>query len=197
MIDTLRWLLPKAQHRRSLANMGCGPANMRYYHAPSGECRSVIGVRAVAEVLADISRSLPLVFPIHPRTKSRIEQFGLGHYLASAEGIAVLEPLGYLDFLALTSQAKVHCHRLGGTSGGVHCLGNTLPDASAEHRAPYHGYGGDEYTAGNAPDALRTCLQAVLDGIRTSEELVGTLGWPSRRANCCGAWPEAIPGERS
>ena len=78
-------------------------------------------------VFAEVSRQMPLIFPIHPRTRARIESFGLNSQLEASPNIRLAPPLGYLDFLALTSQAKVIVTDSGGlqeesTVLGVPCL---------------------------------------------------------------------------
>jgi UDP-N-acetylglucosamine 2-epimerase (non-hydrolysing) len=55
---------------------------------------------------------LPVVLPLHPRTADRVESFGVGHLL---DGVTVVEPLAYGDFLALASE----CAFLVSDSGGV------------------------------------------------------------------------------
>lgn len=52
----------------------------------------------------EIAEKIPIVFPIHPRTRKQIQQFGFEKYYNG--NIKLLEPLGYLDFLKLYSKAK-------------------------------------------------------------------------------------------
>jgi UDP-N-acetylglucosamine 2-epimerase (non-hydrolysing) len=79
--------------------------------------------------LADLSVELPLVFPLHPRTRGRLEQGGL---LQRAEQVMVLlPPLDYLDMLGLMLEARLVLTDSGGiqeetTALGVPCL--TLRD---------------------------------------------------------------------
>ena len=58
----------------------------------------------ISKALNKISGYLPIVFPIHPRTKKQIKQFGFEKYYNG--NIKLLEPLGYLEFLKLYSNAK-------------------------------------------------------------------------------------------
>ena len=64
-------------------------------------------------VLREVSVSLPLVFPIHPRCQANIESFGLGDLLAS-ERIVTLPPLGYLEMLGLMAGATLVLTDSGG-----------------------------------------------------------------------------------
>lgn len=61
---------------------------------------------------------LPIIFPIHPRTRKRIEEFGL-----SLEGIDVIKPLGFLEFLQLESNAKLILTDSGGVQEETCILG--------------------------------------------------------------------------
>jgi UDP-N-acetylglucosamine 2-epimerase (non-hydrolysing) len=78
-----------------------------------------------------LAEEFPVFFPVHPRTRKNIESFGLQRYLADPErdhrGIVALDPLGYLDFLALNDRARIVLTDSGGvqeetTVLGVPCL---------------------------------------------------------------------------
>lgn len=94
-------------------------------------------LQGLVETLAKISTRLPLLFPMHPRTLGRIKEFALeGHFtylsLNSAvnrrpSALCCLDPLGYLDFMSLMSQARLVLTDSGGlqeetTVLGVPCL---------------------------------------------------------------------------
>jgi UDP-N-acetylglucosamine 2-epimerase (non-hydrolysing) len=68
----------------------------------------------LVEVLIDVSARLPIVFPIHPRTLSKLQAFDLESRLYDAPGIYRLPPLGYRECLCLTSQARVIVTDSGG-----------------------------------------------------------------------------------
>jgi len=59
----------------------------------------------------DVSKILPIVFPLHPRTKKQIENFGLGHFFKK---ITTIEPLPFLDMIALEQTAKIIITDSGG-----------------------------------------------------------------------------------
>jgi len=88
------------------------PSNVDDPHVLSG----------ILEALEQISKTMPILFPIHPRTAKSIEDFGL-----SLNGIRTMQPLGYLEFLNLQSTAAVVLTDSGGaqeetTILGVPCL---------------------------------------------------------------------------
>src|SRR5437867_1954141 len=90
-------------------------------HRPSNvDDPGVLG--GILEALQAISTSMPVIFPIHPRTAKRIHEFGL-----ETKDIRTVEPLGYLEFLNLTSNAGVVLTDSGGlqeetTILGIPCL---------------------------------------------------------------------------
>lgn len=127
MIDTLKHSLNKAKQLSLLSQLGLTP--QRYgvvtLHRPSN-VDDKDTLTAILTVLADIGEGLPLVFPVHPRTRSRMDAFGLSEKLQTSS-ITLLPPQGYLEFLALTSSAKVIVTDSGGlqeesTALSIPCL---------------------------------------------------------------------------
>lgn len=164
MIDTLRWLLPQAQSRDTLKRLHLRPGQYGVVtlHRPS----NVDDPKALAgllEVLAEVAGELPMVFPIHPRTQQRIERFGLAEKLQTP-GIIQLPPVGYLDFLAMTSQARVIVTDSGGlqeesTALGIPCL-TTRPNTER----PITVEEGTSTLVGSDMEKLRRLLRTVLQG---------------------------------
>lgn len=104
-------------------------------HRPSNvDDPNVLG--PILEALQQISKTMPVLFPIHPRTRKRVGDFGL-----SMDGIRTMDPLGYLEFLNLESTAAVVLTDSGGlqeetTILGVPCLTlrhNTERPVTIEH----------------------------------------------------------------
>jgi len=95
-------------------------------HRPGNVDDPAVLQRLLAAVAA-IAPGLPMVFPVHPRTRERLQAFGLVPGPASAGGLRLLAPLGYLDFLRLLDQARLVLTDSGGiqeetTVLGVPCL---------------------------------------------------------------------------
>src|SRR6185503_6601885 len=98
-------------------------------HRPSN-VDDAVTLRGILEALEEIARTIPIVFPIHPRTRKMIEQFGFGRYCSTTprpEGLWVTEPLGYLDLLHLNMHATMVITDSGGlqeetTVLGVPCI---------------------------------------------------------------------------
>jgi UDP-N-acetylglucosamine 2-epimerase (non-hydrolysing) len=87
-------------------------------------------LRGILDALREIGKEIPIVFPIHPRTKKMVEQFRLGEYFSSAgkpQGLWMTDPLGYLELLHLNMHAKMVITDSGGlqeeaTVLGVPCI---------------------------------------------------------------------------
>ena len=85
------------------------------------------GALGIVEALEEIQRRVPIVFPVHPRTRGRFEELGLWRRLERARGLHPTAPLGYLDFLKLVRDAALVLTDSGGlqeetTVLGVPCL---------------------------------------------------------------------------
>lgn len=125
MVDTLLRLRGPA--RASVA--GTRPALQEHHYAVATLHRAAnVDVAAslaeLLEALATVARELPVVFPMHPRTRERVRQHGLTSLL---EGIQVVEPLGYLELIGLVEGAALVLTDSGGlqvetTVLGVPCL---------------------------------------------------------------------------
>jgi UDP-N-acetylglucosamine 2-epimerase (non-hydrolysing) len=80
--------------------------------------------RRILVAIAAIAERMPVVFPVHPRTRQRMESFGLE---GAPKNVLLTEPLGYIDFLSLTSHARLILTDSGGlqeesTALGIQCL---------------------------------------------------------------------------
>jgi UDP-N-acetylglucosamine 2-epimerase (non-hydrolysing) len=132
MIDTLERFRAAARERRAAAGMKLperGYALMTL-HRPSNVDRPE-DLESLLDQLRQVTARLPLLFPMHPRTKARFDEFGLAKDLAAVRGLHATAPLGYLDFLSLMDTARVVLTDSGGiqeetTVLGVPCL--TLRD---------------------------------------------------------------------
>ncbi len=80
--------------------------------------------RGILSAVSQIAADLPVVFPVHPRTRARIDEFGLHDLL---KNVVLTGPLGYVDFLSLTSHSRLVLTDSGGlqeesTALGIPCL---------------------------------------------------------------------------
>lgn len=125
MIDTLQAHLPRARALGVPERLGLEPGRyaVATLHRPSNVDDPVTLTRLLG-ALARIAREVPVVFPVHPRTRERLAAPELA---GRAAPLRLTEPLGYLDFLSLTSAAALVLTDSGGlqeesTALGVPCL---------------------------------------------------------------------------
>ena len=110
MIDTPMKFRDKAAHTGVLDRLGLKSKDyaVATLHRPS----NVDGMEHLAsllDMLRELSRRMPVVFPVHPRTRERMRAAGLTEH-----GLILTEPLGYLEFLRLTSEARLVLTDSGG-----------------------------------------------------------------------------------
>ncbi|MBX2997192.1 MAG: UDP-N-acetylglucosamine 2-epimerase (non-hydrolyzing) [Caldilineaceae bacterium] len=112
MIDTLVRLRPQAEaHWPALQQQfGLARYGLITLHRPSNVDEPAM-LRQILTTLNEIAADLPLLFPIHPRTRQRIQGQGLADL---AGRIQFCDPLGYLEFLALQAHATIVLTDSGG-----------------------------------------------------------------------------------
>jgi len=128
MIDSLQQNLERA--RQSTVRTDLGMHDRDYavmtLHRPSNVDVPETFAR-ILSALESITERLPVVFPVHPRTRKTIAALGLSERVGAMKNLRVIDPLGYLDFLALYSQARLVLTDSGGiqeetTALGIPCL---------------------------------------------------------------------------
>jgi UDP-N-acetylglucosamine 2-epimerase (non-hydrolysing) len=128
MIDTLLQHRERADASSVLQDHDLTPGDyvVITLHRPSN-VDDVATFTRLAGVIDEIQRELPVIFPMHPRTRNKLGELGLDKRFADMRRLRLLEPLGYLDFLKLTAEAGVMVTDSGGiqeetTILGVPCL---------------------------------------------------------------------------
>jgi UDP-N-acetylglucosamine 2-epimerase (non-hydrolysing) len=161
MIDSLLRHLPHAALERVSARIPVedGRYAVMTLHRPSNVDDPDVFRRILAAVAA-IADRLPVVFPVHPRTRQRMQAFGLD---AALKGVLLTEPLGYIDFLSLTSHARLILTDSGGlqeesTALGIQCL--TLRENTER---PVTVTEGTNHIVGTGTDAILAGFNRALD----------------------------------
>jgi len=128
MIDSLVMLRPKFERIDVKDAFGVEPGTYGVVtiHRPSNT-DDPAKLSELMRHLIDASEIVPLVFPLHPRTRKALEKVGLLNELERRLTIKLLEPLSYLSFMALLSKSKVAITDSGGiqeetTYLGIPCL---------------------------------------------------------------------------
>jgi UDP-N-acetylglucosamine 2-epimerase (non-hydrolysing) len=121
MIDTLLAARDQAAASPILGQLGLreGGYGLVTLHRPSN-VDDVATLRALLATLDEVAAGLPLVFPVHPRTAGRLRAAGV---TLDPARWRLIEPLGYLDFLRLTSAAKLVLTDSGGVQEETTVLG--------------------------------------------------------------------------
>jgi len=127
MIDSLFHRLPVAEKSVIHSKLGVikGQYVLTTLHRPSNVDQEEV-LEKLLKALLDVAFELSLVLPLHPRTKKKIEEYKLQGLLESS-GVCTTAPLGYVDFLALSSNAALVITDSGGlqeetTALGIPCL---------------------------------------------------------------------------
>jgi UDP-N-acetylglucosamine 2-epimerase (non-hydrolysing) len=128
MIDALERVRPRFEATDAPAAHGVTPGNYGVVtlHRPENVDDPDQLARAVA-ALAAAGEAVPLLFPVHPRTRARLTAAGQLERLRAAPGVTLIEPAGYVAFMSLVASAAVVITDSGGlqeetTALGVPCL---------------------------------------------------------------------------
>lgn len=168
MIDTLlkhREMATGLALSRELGLAPGGYATLTLHRPSNVDDRKTLS--GILESLAEIAREMPIVFPIHPRTRKMVGQFGLDHYFnegKKVEGIWLTEPLGYLEFLHLNMNARMVLTDSGGLQEETTVLG--VPCITLRHNTerPVTLTQGTNQLVGNEPQAILDAARAVIEG---------------------------------
>lgn len=116
MIDSLAFFLEKSEASTIHADMGLEKGNYALVtlHRPSN-VDDVDNFMKIMTAFEAIQTDIPIVFPIHPRTRKNIAAFGLAEKVEKMGNLRLLEPAGYLDFMSLTR----NCTFVMTDSGGI------------------------------------------------------------------------------
>ena len=164
MIDTLRHHLEKAGQSTIRKNLGINePYALVTLHRPSNVDR-LDTLQPLLHCLHEISRSTRLVFPLHPRTRNNMDQFGLLAKLLDNPRITVAEPLGYLDFLNLIQGSTLVITDSGGIQEETTVLSIPCITLRQNTERPVTVTEGTNYLIGTDPQKIMRTVADVLAG---------------------------------
>lgn len=115
MIDSLEMMRPSIEKRRAhdALSLKTGNYGVVTLHRPSNVDEPQ-RLSALCDALVRVSARVPIVFPVHPRTRQRLVGAGLWAQLASQPGLRLTDPVGYVDFMSLVFSAKFALTDSGG-----------------------------------------------------------------------------------
>jgi UDP-N-acetylglucosamine 2-epimerase (non-hydrolysing) len=163
MIDTLIRFLPKSDEMfpRLKTELSLDAFGLVTLHRPSNVDDESIFI-PMLQVLDSLSRELPLIFPVHPRTRQKwSKQLGQCN-----PEFRTIEPLGYLEFLALQKKAKVVITDSGGIQEETTYLGTPCLTLRENTERPVTVTLGTNVLIGRDWDLLRREFHEILSGGR-------------------------------
>ncbi len=131
------------------------------------------------DVFLDISKTLPIIFPVHPRTLKRIQESDLGDYFVdhfmdgpdrwdSRVRIRLVPPLGYLDFLHLMGGAKLVLTDSGGVQEETTILGIPCLTLRQSTERPVTVDSGTNVLVGSNPELIQKAFNKVIKSGKTA-----------------------------
>ena len=134
----------------------------------------------ILRALERIAERVPIVFPVHPRTRKSIAQLGLKDRLEAIEGLRLIEPLGYLDFLSLFSGAGLVLTDSGGIQEEASVLGIPCLTLRENTERPITVTMGTNTIVGTDPEKITATAFSKLD--ETSRPVVNIPLWDGHTA---------------
>jgi UDP-N-acetylglucosamine 2-epimerase (non-hydrolysing) len=163
MIDTLVRLLPKAAENWMSGKWG-NWVGKQYalvtLHRPSN-VDDLDMLHRIMNTLTSISHDIPVLFPVHPRTRQRLD---LGQYATGDTRLYLMEPLGYLDFLALQKHATLVITDSGGIQEETTFLSVPCLTVRENTERPVTVTMGSNILVGQDIECLRDEVDCILNG---------------------------------
>lgn len=137
---------------------------------------------SILEGLRELSASCPIFFSAHPRTRKRISEFGFENFFqfsngqskangsngaCTNNGIHILEPLGYLDFLCLMKHAALVVTDSGGIQEETTCLGIPCVTVRENTERPVTVTCGTNTIVGTSTQKIREAVEAKANMVAT------------------------------
>lgn len=197
MIDSLLHHLRIAERSKIREDLGvaAGDYAVVTLHRPSNVDDPVVLTR-IFEALMAISARLPIIFPVHPRTRAKIDEFRFAENLVGSN-IRLINPLGYLEFLRLYSGAKIVLTDSGGLQEETTVLG--IPCLTLRHNTerPITIEMGTNMLVGTDPARIRQAAFDVLDTEPSTAQAKIPLLWDGKAAGrICDELVKEINRER-
>ena len=164
MIDSLLDHLKVSERSniRETLGVSAGEYAVTTLHRPSNvDDREIFA--GIVGALIKISECLPIIFPVHPRTRQKLAEFDLERALADSQ-IKLIEPLGYLDFMRLYSGAKLVLTDSGGLQEETTVLGIPCLTLRENTERPITIEMGSNILVGVDPEKILNEANASLDG---------------------------------
>jgi len=167
MIDCLLAQLPKTENRDTLRQFGVDAGNYATLtlHRPSNVDDPEV-FSGIVRVMLELSRELPIVWPVHPRSRKMLGQLGLTRCesVKHSRGLKLTDPLGYLDMLTLNRRARLMLTDSGGLQEEATVLGVPCVTLRQNTERPVTVEVGANQVVGNHPAGIRFAVHSLLNG---------------------------------
>ncbi len=165
MIDSLYKHLERAQQSPIKDQLGLTDKSYAVLtlHRPSNVDDPATFGR-IFEALGRVSQLLPIVFPVHPRTRKTIAQLGFDERVEKTKGLRLIDPLGYLDFLSLYSGARLVLTDSGGIQEETSVLGIPCLTLRENTERPITVTMGTNTIVGTDPEKIIAAALAAING---------------------------------
>lgn len=172
MIDCLLAQLPKTENRDTLQQFGveAGHYATLTLHRPSNVDDPDV-FSGIVDFMIRLSWELPIVWPVHPRSKKNLESLGLLRRVGSSRGLILTDPIGYLDMLTLNRRARMIITDSGGLQEEATILRVPCITLRENTERPITVEVGCNRVVGNHPAGIRSAISSILS--RNGQE-VGT-----------------------
>jgi UDP-N-acetylglucosamine 2-epimerase (non-hydrolysing) len=168
MIDTLMRHKAKADESDILGRLKLerGRFAALTLHRPANVDDPVVFAR-ILDALEVIQRDVPVVFPIHPRTRKNLGASALGARVQAMTGLRLMDPLGYLDFLKLMSEARLVLTDSGGIQEECTILKVPCLTLRENTERPSTVEAGANQVVGRDPARILAGYKAIVSGPRS------------------------------
>lgn len=165
MIDTLAYMLPRVESSTAVTDLGLNPGEygVLTFHRPSN-VDDPARLSELVEFLVESSERVPFVFPVHPRTRQRLENAGLWTRLDALESILLTGPQPYIDFMALVRGSRFVLTDSGGIQEETTWLGVPCLTQRTTTERPVTLTQGTNVLLGDDFDRTRMALDELLAG---------------------------------
>ena len=181
MIDSLYKQLERSRQSRVKDDLGLTDQSYGALtlHRPANvDDPAIFG--KILDALETISERLPIVFPVHPRTRKTIAELGLDARVERIKGLRLIDPLGYLDFLSLYSSARLVLTDSGGIQEETTVLGIPCLTLRENTERPITVTMGTNTVVGSDPATITQAAFAALN--ETSKKTVSIPLWDGHTA---------------
>jgi UDP-N-acetylglucosamine 2-epimerase (non-hydrolysing) len=182
MIDSLFYNLKKAETSavREDLNLNGKDYAVLTLHRPSN-VDSEETFDGLLDALFSISEKIPVIFPIHPRTRARIVEFGFIDAIQNSR-IKMIEPLGYLDFMRLYSGSRLVLTDSGGLQEETTALGIPCLTLRENTERPVTIELGTNHLVGTNPEKIKQTAFDILENRFNSKDKKIPPLWDGRAA---------------